>query len=131
MKTIIASILIGITCSVMANDMVLNTTKTLFVWPWQSQLVVSVKANPATGYDWLVKQYSWDRFNLVGQGFLKSENSEFLGAPGHYQFIFDILKPFNDTQQIILALKAPWEDHPIITKTFLVRVLETTQGPVY
>lgn len=111
--------------------MILNTTQTLFIWPGQAKLIISVKSNPESGYDWQLKEYSWDHFNLVGQGFLKSRDSEFLGAPGHYQFILDILKPFHDTQNIVLALKAPWEDHPIITKTFMVRVLETTQDPVY
>jgi inhibitor of cysteine peptidase len=100
-------------------------SETLLIQPGQGEVVLSIPANPSTGYIWKLKKYDEFHFNLVGQGFLKPGKG-LVGQGGQAQFIFKIIKPFNDVQRVKFELVAPWDKEPVQTKTFLISVMEET-----
>lgn len=138
MKKAIFLVLLMMTCSMFAKSIaestnkpspIPNTTETMLVSPGQKEIVISIQANPTTGYLWTVSKYNDVYLDLVGKGFIKAKNSRLIGAPGHNQFIFKVLKPIKGTLRISLELKRPWEKVPVAKKTYMINLLSETINP--
>lgn len=118
------SLLVFLALFVLQAQAIQSTQSTLVIRPGQKELILSVFGNPATGYDWQVKEYEWAYFNLVGHGFLKIPGEGHIGTPGFAQFIFKIEKPFERVKLIKLELKGQDDGPPLETKTFRVMVMK-------
>jgi len=83
----------------------------------QPEFIIKLKANPTTGYTWILREYDKNQLELVKHEFVRGP-SQLVGAPG-YDFWTFHAKPdfFTQSQQttIRLTYMRPWE--PITTNT--------------
>lgn len=114
-----------ITSAQASESEISDEAKPIIVEKQHPQFTISLKANPSTGYTWILKSANGDYIEPVFQKYLPA-HTKLIGAPGVTQFGF-VLKPiaFRVTRQfkITFIYARPWEvsnkaDHQVAT--FLV-----------
>lgn len=98
-------------------------SETISIAKGQKEIVIKIPGNPTTGFQWQVKQYDENLFELKASGYLPPDNQR-IGAGSVYQFVFTILKPLHQKTSITLEYKRPWEKKSGSVKTYLVTPVE-------
>lgn len=70
------------------------------------KLIITLDANPSTGYDWGVVKYKKDLLALEEDVYVPPENAR-IGQGGQHRFVFRALKPGSSLLE--LAYYRPWE----------------------
>ncbi len=78
---------------------------------------IAMDSNPTTGYRWETT-FNKGSIELVGKSFKPS--SERIGAGGEERFEFRARE--KGEIKVEMICKRPWEERPINTKTFVIRV---------
>lgn len=81
------------------------------------RFTIELDSNPTTGYRWEAN-YDKNSIELIRQRFELS--SERIGAGGKEKFDFIALR--NGETKMDMTYKRSWEDRPIETKSFIVRI---------
>lgn len=84
------------------------------------RLIVTLKSNPTTGYDWQVAEVDEDIAQPTKQEFLPASDPERLGAPGQTVHQFEAVGA--GTTDLRLVYVRPWEEGVEPEDTFQVRV---------
>ncbi len=87
-------------------------------------LIIALKSNPTTGYDWQVDQADEKVVRVVKQDFQPASDPERLGAPGQTVVEFQAVSAGTTTLRLIYV--RPWEKDVEPQETFQVRI--TVQG---
>ncbi|MDP3268670.1 MAG: protease inhibitor I42 family protein [Legionella sp.] len=119
MKTLIGVTLLLFSLLIHAeNNMVMNiNTK-------QSGFVVSLAANPTTGYQWTVMEYDTSLLNLTTSRYVPS-NSRLMGAGGKMLFTFKLVrgKSYPVSTNIMFKYARPWEADRGTMKTVTIKFM--------
>lgn len=83
-------------------------------------LVISLEANPSTGYMWEVAEGEEHIVQQVGEAEFQQE-SELLGAPGIETVRFEAMDTGQTTVELVY--RRPWEENVDPLKTFSVQVV--------
>jgi len=83
-------------------------------------LVVSLPANPSTGYRWEIDGIDGARLRQVGKTEFRSSSPGLLGAPGEQVMRFQALK--QGTARLGLVYRRPWEEKTAPARSFSVEV---------
>jgi inhibitor of cysteine peptidase len=80
------------------------------VTPQGPRFVVSLKANPTTGYQWVLLSYDTKRFRLLDSKY-QAPNRRLMGAGGQMNFRFALLKDrhYPHSTQMIFRYARSWE----------------------
>ena len=86
------------------------------------QIVISLDANPSTGYTWEPKDLDTTMFEQVGDPVFSSSNPSLVGSGGTLTLTFKTLKA--GTVNLTLVYQRPWETgvDPIDTYAITVNV---------
>ena len=110
--------LIGLLCSlrVIAADPI-----TMTVVKGSSQFVVTLPANPTTGFQWTVVNYDKSKLQLTGLQYVAPKTTR-IGAGGHAQFSFKLLKSVVYPSTMIIQFKyaRAWEKKAGIVQSVTV-----------
>ncbi|CEK10981.1 protease inhibitor I42 family protein [Legionella hackeliae] len=104
MKTLWSSILLACATFTHADNMSLNVN------PNQNQFVVTLPANPTTGYQWTVEKYDKSILKLLSSKYVSAQ-TKLIGAGGQMLFTFQLLKEKAYPQSTSMQFKyaRPWE----------------------
>ncbi|KTD11340.1 protease inhibitor I42 family protein [Legionella jamestowniensis] len=104
MKTLWSSFLLACATFTHADTMSLNVN------PSQNQFVVTLPANPTTGYQWTVEKYDKSFLKLLSSNYTASK-TKLIGAGGQMQFTFQLIKGKTYPQSTSMQFKyaRPWE----------------------
>ncbi len=96
-------------------------TMTMKVNAKQKQFLVTLPANPTTGYQWALIKYDHSLLKLTKSHFLPPTN-KLIGAGGQMQFNFKLIKAINNPSKTTLLFKyqRPWEAKSGTLKTVIV-----------
>jgi inhibitor of cysteine peptidase len=83
-------------------------------------LVVSLQANPSTGYQWEIDEIDGKRMRQVGEAEFRPSSSGLLGAPGQQIMRFQALK--KGKAKLGLVYRRPWERETSSVKSFSVEI---------
>ena len=83
-------------------------------------LIIALKSNPTTGYDWQVDQVDEKVVKMVKQDFKPASDPERLGAPGQTVYEFEAVAA--GTTGLRLIYVRPWEKGVEPQATFEVNV---------
>ncbi|MBA2709844.1 MAG: protease inhibitor I42 family protein [Tatlockia sp.] len=83
---------------------------TMNINPAQKQFLITLPANPTTGYQWSLVNYDQTLLKLKESRFLASK-SQLIGAGGKMRFKFEIIKNDNlpSKTQLLFKYQRPWE----------------------
>jgi inhibitor of cysteine peptidase len=84
------------------------------------RLIITLPANPSTGYTWEVQGGAAPVLELVGEPEFTSDNPDLLGAGGSLTLTFRAAQP--GTTTLVLVYHRPWETDVEPLDTFTVRV---------
>ncbi|MFQ5343383.1 MAG: protease inhibitor I42 family protein [Anaerolineae bacterium] len=84
------------------------------------KLIVTLKSNPTTGYDWQVDEVDESVVKLVTQEFKPASDPDRLGAPGQTEFQFQAAGA--GTTSLRLIYVRSWEEGVEPQDTFQVRI---------
>lgn len=87
------------------------------------QFQITLDSNPSTGYCWEAN-YNPKYLKLISQNYVSS-NSNVVGAPGIEIFTFKAIK--NGQTCITFNYQRPWEDQPLKTKQYKVKITKYPQ----
>ncbi len=86
--------------------------------PTKKQFVITLPANPTTGYQWSLVNYDHSLLTLKESRFLPSK-SQLIGAGGKMKFKFTIInsKNFPSKTSLLFKYQRPWEEKSATFKT--------------
>jgi inhibitor of cysteine peptidase len=84
-----------------------------------TEIVLSLKSNPSTGYNWFISQIDTSILKQVGEAEYKSESKK-MGAPGVQIFHFQSISIGKTS--LMLIYHRPWEKEIAPLDTFQVRL---------
>jgi len=87
-----------------------------------TEIVLSLNANPSTGYNWTISQIDTSILKQVGEAEYKSKSKK-IGAPGIQIFHFRSISPGKTS--LLLIYHRPWEKEIAPLDTFQVRLTIT------
>ncbi len=102
-----------------------NNNQSLNVSVKQSGFVVSLPANPTTGYQWSLVGFDKNILTLSSSHFEKPK-TDLIGAGGQMSFTF-LLKPsknYPDNTKIKFMYARPWEKNSGVTQSVTVNFLK-------
>ncbi|ASQ45641.1 protease inhibitor I42 family protein [Legionella clemsonensis] len=104
MKTLWSSLLLACATFTHADTMSLNVN------PNQKEFIITLPANPTTGYQWTVEKYDKSFLKLLSSNYLAAK-TKLIGAGGQMQFTFQLLKGKSYPQSTTMQFKyaRPWE----------------------
>ena len=86
-----------------------GNVSTLTVDPDQSQFIVTLPANPTTGYQWTVTEYDKRNLKLI-KSYYEPAKTKLMGAGGQMYFVFKkVTKTYPDKTELIFKYAQPWE----------------------
>jgi inhibitor of cysteine peptidase len=96
-------------------------TMTMKVNAKQNQVLVTLPANPTTGYQWALINYDKSLLKLTKSHFLPPTN-KLIGAGGQMQFSFKLIKAKSHPSKTTLLFKyqRPWESKGGTLKTVII-----------
>jgi predicted secreted protein len=92
-----------------------DLTKPILVKADQEELIIHLKSNATTGYQWFIKHYDHDLLTLEGQRYLLPTDRKLMGAPGMTELKFHVNPSAHLAAQIstvIVFYARPWEAIP-------------------
>lgn len=116
-KTIFGIVLFGYSLIALAGE-----EKGILVDPQQTNFVVSLEANPTTGYQWTVVHYNKQLLSL-GRSQYQKAKSNLIGAGGRMLFTFNLKKGVKYPAETDLVFKyaRAWEPQSSTIKTVSVQ----------
>ncbi|WED44044.1 protease inhibitor I42 family protein [Legionella cardiaca] len=116
MKTLWSSLLVAFAALTHAAD-----TMSVNVDTSQTQFVVTLPANPTTGYQWTVENYDKALLKLLSSKYVAPQ-TKLIGAGGKTLFTFQLLEGKTYPKSTILLFKyaRPWEPDTGTTKQVTV-----------
>lgn len=106
-------------CSIWGNA---ADTLTITVDPNSPQFVVTLPANPTTGYRWSVTKYDTVNLQMVSSRFIAPQTKR-VGAGGNMTFIFAPAKgkAYPQSTQMVFTYARPWESTSGTVKNVVVK----------
>jgi inhibitor of cysteine peptidase len=116
MRTLLVGFLMIFSVCASAAD-----TMTMHVNAKQKQFLVTLPANPTTGYQWALINYDKSLLKLTKSHYLPPTN-KFMGAGGQMQFGFKLIKGKAYPSKTTLQFKyqRPWESKSGTLKTVII-----------
>ncbi|MGL5741073.1 MAG: protease inhibitor I42 family protein [Legionella sp.] len=122
MKTLMGCLLLGFSLMAYANDHM-----TLNVNVHDPYFVITLPANPTTGFQWSVVRYDENLLTLSNSQY-ERPNTKLIGAGGqmHLTFRLNKGKTYPASTEIVLKYARSWEPGSATTKNVTVNFVKTT-----
>lgn len=115
------NILLG--CLLMGFSILANASQdlTLNVANNETSFVVTLAANPTTGYQWSVDQYDKDLLTLTSSQYQRPKTN-LIGAGGEMTFTFSLNKgkTYPKSSKMVFSYARSWEKEPVKIQTVVV-----------
>ncbi|MCP0913650.1 MULTISPECIES: protease inhibitor I42 family protein [Legionella] len=118
MRTVIGSLLW--ICS-LALYAIGAETLTLNLSASSREFVVKLPANPTTGYQWTIKKYNKNFFQLTSSQYV-SPKTQLIGAGGEMVYVFKLKagKSYPEKTHMLFKYARPWEPKSAILKKVVI-----------
>lgn len=111
-----------------------DLTKPIMVLADQPQVILKLKANRSTGYQWILKSYDHDLIEPISSVYQANKNPQLVGSPATSLWTFKV-KPVAfvvpQTTQITLIYARPWSleqaDQKTVTVVMQPTIKQSTQ----
>lgn len=116
MKKIITCLLIvvlGLANASNSDEVIIN--------PYQEQFIITLAANPTTGFEWTLQNYDHGLFKLIASHYVASATNR-IGAGGQMQFSFILLpnKVYPKTAVISFKYARSWDIKSATVKNIVI-----------
>lgn len=104
MRMLLGSLLLSFVVTANATD-----TMSINVDPNQTQFVITLPANPTTGYQWTVKKYDKSFLQLISSHYVAPQ-TKLIGAGGNMLFTFELIKgkAYPQNTEMLFKYAQPW-----------------------
>lgn len=106
-----------------------NDTSSLLVKVNSPNFIITLPANPTTGFQWTVLNLDKKLISLTGSQFEKP-NTKLIGAGGqmHFSFTLNKASTYPASTEIVFQYARPWEKGSQTLKRFKINIIKST-GP--
>lgn len=96
-----------------------------------NQFVISLPANPTTGYMWSIVYYDQSRFNLIRSEYMTPTKTKRIGAGGKMIYEFQVRNEgvFPFSSKIKFRYARPWDKSSGVDKTAVITVRQPQRKP--
>lgn len=124
MKKLFSMILLAVSCSVFADDELVLTVNNS-----EPSFVVSLPANPTTGFQWSVEQFDKDLFTLTSSNY-KRPQTQLIGAGGTMVYTFSLKegKTYPNQSKMVFKYARSWETNSATIKKVTINFVEPAES---